>query len=250
MDNNKNRNTNDRYWIIGKHAVESALKNTKRIKDRLCITKEASLLLDLRDVQIKPEYMTRSEISKLSDNQNTHQGIALLVKFLEKNNLNTYLENNVNKKKLFIILDQITDPQNIGAIIRSASAFSASGIIALEKYSPNENSIMAKAAVGALEFLPIFKVANLTQTLKKLKQYNFWSIGLDSNAKQSLKQLSEKSDIFTENIALVMGNESKGLRELVKTNCDMTAKIDISSSMESLNVSAALAITLYEINRN
>ena len=107
---------------------------------------------------------------------------------------------------------------------------------------------MAKAAVGALEFLPIFKVANLTQTLNILKKNNFWSIGLEAKAKQNLKQLNAKTNIFSSNIAIVMGSESKGLRELVKNNCDMTAKIDISSSIESLNVSVALAITLYEIN--
>ena len=242
--------TNNKYWIIGRHAVESALKNSKRIKYRLCITKETLSLVDITHSQIKPEFMSRSEISKLTENLNTHQGIALLVKPLKKNNLNSYLEKNKNKNKILIILDQITDPQNIGAIIRSASAFSASGIISLEKNSPNENSVMAKAAVGALEFLPIFKVANLTQTLNILKKNNFWSIGLEAKAKQNLKQLNEKTNIFSANIAIVMGSESKGLRELVKSNCDMTAKIDISSPMESLNVSVALAITLYEINRN
>jgi 23S rRNA (guanosine2251-2'-O)-methyltransferase len=247
--NNRNKKNNQNYWIIGKHAVETALKNSKRIKYHLCATKENFTSLSLNDLQIKTDIMSRAEISKITDNQNTHQGIALLVKPLEANNLNSYLENNRENKKSFIILDQITDAQNIGAIIRSASAFSASGIIILDKNSPNENSIMAKAAVGTLEFMPLFKVTNLVQTLNKLKKYNFWNIGLDAQADQTLKQLCDKTKIFSENIGIVMGSEGKGLRELVRNNCDMTAKINIERSIESLNVSVALAITLYEINR-
>jgi 23S rRNA (guanosine2251-2'-O)-methyltransferase len=108
---------------------------------------------------------------------------------------------------------------------------------------------MAKAAVGTLEFMPLFKVTNLVQTLNKLKKYNFWTIGLEAKADQTLKELSDNTKIFSENIGIVMGSESKGLRELVKNNCDMTAKINIKRSIESLNVSVALAITLYEINR-
>ena len=247
--NNRNKSHNNNYWVVGKHAVESALRNSRRIKYHLCITKENITDLELNDLQIKTDIMSRSEISTITDNPNAHQGIALLVKPLETNNLNNFLESNKESQKTFIILDQITDSQNIGAIIRSASAFSASGIIILDKNSPNENAAMAKAAVGTLEFMPLFKVTNLVQTLNKLKKYNFWTIGLEAKADQTLKQLSENTEIFSENIGIVMGSEGKGLRELVKNNCDMTAKINIKRSIESLNVSVALAITLYEINR-
>ena len=247
--NNRNKKNNNSYWILGKHAVESALKNSKRMKYHLCITKENFASVELKNLELKTDIMSRSEISAITDNPNTHQGIALLVKPLETNNLNNYLESNKENQKTFIILDQITDAQNIGAIIRSASAFSVSGIITLDKNFPNENSTMAKAAVGTLEFMPVFKVTNLVQTLNKLKTYNFWTIGLEAKADQTLKQLSDNTKIFSENIGIVMGSESKGLRELVKNNCDMTAKINIKRSIESLNVSVALAITLYEINR-
>ena len=247
--NKSNKSNNNSYWIIGKHAVESALKNPRRVKYKLCITKENLASLEIDNLELKPDIMSRSEISIIAENANTHQGIALLVKPLETNNLNNYLENSKEVKKTFIILDQITDAQNIGAIIRSASAFSASGIIILDKNSPNENATMAKAAVGTLEFMPLFKVTNLVQTLNKLKKYNFWTIGLEAKAAQTLKELSDNTKLFSENIAIVMGSESKGLRELVKNNCDMTAKINIKRSIESLNVSVALAITLYEINR-
>ena len=247
--NNRNKNNNNSYWIVGKHAVESALKNPRRIKYHLCLTKENLASLEINNLELKTDIMSRADISTIADNPNTHQGIALLVKPLDTNNLNNYLESNKESKKTFIILDQITDAQNIGAIIRSASAFSASGIIILDKNSPNENATMAKAAVGTLEFMPLFKVTNLVQTLNKLKKYNFWTIGLEAKAAQTLKELSDNTKIFSENIGIVMGSESKGLRELVKNNCDMTAKINIKRSIESLNVSVALAITLYEINR-
>ena len=247
--NTRNKNSNQSYWIIGKHAVEAALKNSKRIKYHLCLTKENFTALSLNNLQIKTDIMSRSEISTITDNLNTHQGIALLVKPLEANNLNTYLEKNQENQSTFIILDQITDAQNIGAIIRSASAFSAAGIILLDKNSPNENSTMAKAAVGTLEIMPLFKVTNLVQTLNKLKKYNFWTVALDAKANQTLKQLSDSTKIFSENIGIVMGSEGKGIRELVKKNCDIITKINIEKSIESLNVSVALAITLYEINR-
>ena len=246
MVNNKINKFN--YWIIGRHAVEAALNNNKRVIYRLCITIENLKKIKLDNLKFKPEVMSRAEISKLTDN-NIHQGVALLVKPLENNYLNNYLNKDINKKAIFIILDQINDSQNIGAIIRSASAFSASGIIILEKNSPNENSIMAKAAVGALESIPLFKVTNISQTIKLLKKYNFWTVGLEAQAPQTLRKVKDTSKMLSENVAIVMGSESKGLRNLVKNNCDITAKIDIKRSIESLNVSAALAITLYEINR-
>jgi len=159
------------------------------------------------------------------------------------------LKNNMDLTQTFIILDQITDSQNIGAIIRSAAAFSVSGIIMLDKNSPNENSTLSKAAVGTLEKVPLFKVSNIVQAINLLKKYNFWTVGLEAKAIKTLKEISETSKIFSGNLALVMGSESKGIRKLIKNNCDITAKIEIKNSVESLNVSVALAISLYEINR-
>ena len=244
---NKSKTLN--YWIIGKHAVEGALNNPDRTKYRLCITAENYEKINIDNINIEPEIMSRTDISKLTNN-NIHQGLALLTKPLEKQNLNNYLNQNKNKKKIFIILDQINDSQNVGAIIRSATAFNASGIIILDKNSPNENSALSKAAAGTLEIMPLFKVSNLVQTIKLLKQNDFWTIGLEAKADQTLKEINETSQIFSENVAIVMGSESKGIRNLVKDNCDMTAKINIKNSIESLNVSVALAISLYEINRS
>jgi len=246
MVNNKVNKFN--YWIIGKHAVEAALNNPRREKYRLCITAENYEKFKLNNKKLKPEIMSRSEISKLTDN-NINQGIALLTKPLEKQNLNNFLKQNKNIKKIFVILDQINDSQNIGAIIRSASAFSSSGVIILDKHSPNENSALSKAAVGTLEKIPLFKVNNIVQTINLLKKNNFWTIGLEAQASKTLKEINESTKLFSENLAIIMGNEGKGLRNLVKDNCDITARINIKNSIESLNVSVALAISLYEINR-
>ena len=237
------------YWIIGKHAVNAALNNKRRAKYRLCITPENQEKININTLEFKPEIMSRAEISKLTEND-IHQGIALLTKPLEKKNLNSYLKQNIDIKKIFIILDQINDSQNIGAIIRSAAAFSVSGIIMLDKNSPNENSTLSKAAVGALEIMPIFKVNNLVQTIKLLKKNNFWTIGLEAQATKTLKEINESTKLLSDNVAIAMGSESKGLRNLVKDKCDITARINIKNSVESLNVSVALGISLYEMNRS
>ena len=242
-------NSSNTYWIAGKHAVKAALNNTQRIKLRLCITKE----IKLDDYNIKelfPEILKKEQISNLIGNSIPHQGIALQVKTLSQFNINEFLNNTKDNKDIIIILDKITDTQNIGAIIRSAQAFNASAIICQEKYSPKENTLIAKAAAGALEFIPIIYVKNISQVLKILNKNNYWSIGLDSNAENYLHQMSSKGDFFKNNIALVMGSEGKGLRDLVAKNCDVCCKIDIHPSIDSLNVSAALAIALYEVKRS
>ena len=213
------------------------------------MTPENNQKIKISNKTLKPEIMSRTEISKLTDND-IHQGIALLTKPLERQNLNNYLKQNINIKKTFIILDQINDSQNVGAIIRSAAAFSVTGIIMLDKNSPNENTSLSKAAVGTLEIMPIFKVNNIVQTIKLLKNNNFWAIGLEAQALKTLKEINENTKLFSENLAIVMGSESKGLRKLVKDTCDITARINIKNSVESLNVSAALAISLYEMNRS
>ncbi len=245
----KNKSNTLNYWIIGKHAVFAAINNPKRAKYRFCMTPENNQKIKISNKTLKPEIMSRTEISKLTDND-IHQGIALLTKPLERQNLNNYLKQNINIKKTFIILDQINDSQNVGAIIRSAAAFSVTGIIMLDKNSPNENTSLSKAAVGTLEIMPIFKVNNIVQTIKLLKNNNFWAIGLEAQALKTLKEINENTKLFSENLAIVMGSESKGLRKLVKDTCDITARINIKNSVESLNVSAALAISLYEMNRS
>ena len=239
------KNLNNSYWIVGKHPVEAAIKNTNREKLRLCITKKTQATHKIKNVI--PEIMPREKISSLIGSSINHQGIALLVKPLKNINLIKLIEKYKNKKNILIILDQITDTKNIGAIIRSAQAFSATAIVCQEINSPKENSLISKSAAGALEHIPIIYVKNISKTLQFLKENNFWSIGLDAKAKYSLKYITRKNKFFNNNIALVLGSEGKGIRKLVMKNCDMTCKINITNTLDSLNVSVALAIALYEI---
>ena len=162
---NKPKNFN--YWIIGKHAVKAALNNPNREKYRLCLTNENFEKINISKTKIKPEIMSRTNISMLTNNT-THQGIALLTRPLEKQNLNNYLNKNKNSKINFIILDKINDSQNIGAIVRTAAAFSSDGIIIMDKNSPYENSTLSKSAVGTLEQMPLFRVNNIVKTLNLL----------------------------------------------------------------------------------
>ena len=143
-----------------------------------------------------------------------------------------------------VILDQVTDPHNIGAIVRSAAAFSADAVILTEYNSPSENNTIVKCAAGACESVPLVKVTNLASCMKTLKKEGYWIIGLDGHTETELNQ-----SIFSDKIALVLGSEGTGMRKLTKDNCDYIAKIKISSNLESLNVSNAAAIALYEFSR-
>ena len=237
------------YWIVGKHAVKAALNNTQREKIRLCLAKD--IIFKHNNKNLKPEIISREQISKIVGSSVSHQGIALNVKPLIKRNIIEFLKKTKKNKNIIIILDQITDVQNIGAIMRSAQAFSASAIICQEKNSPRENTLLSRAAAGALEFIPLIYVKNIAQTIQLLKENDFWSIGLNGKSKHSLKDISKiNNSFFDSNIALVMGSEGKGIRNLVTNNCDICCKIDIKDTIDSLNVSVALAIALYEITRS
>ena len=225
------------------------MDNSKRKKSLLYVTKEAVKKLNIKGISFPIKYVSRSQIDKVVSKNSSHQGVALKVKLLEKVTLDKFLMYVRTYKSIVIILDQITDPQNIGAIIRSAKAFGATAIICLEKNTPRENTLMAKSSAGALESIQIIHVKNLVNTIKKLKEYNFWSIAMDNNSDLTLKELSKNSSLFSENLAIILGSEGKGIRPLVKNNCDISVRIDISSNINSLNVSATLAIVLYEINR-
>ena len=256
------RNESDkRYWIVGIHPVLAALNNPNRKKYHLYLTKEVkkkfspnimtNLLVSTNNLKITEcpsTYLARSQLDKLVGN-NFHQGIALLAYPLENTTLDSFLKLNFNKRSIVIILDQLTDPQNIGAIIRSAKAFSVSAIICLEKNTPKENTLITKSSAGAIEKIKIIYVKNLVNTIKKLKEFNYWSMAMDKDSKLTLNDFSKNTSLSNENLAIVLGNEGKGIRPLVKKNCDTSVRIDISKDTNSLNVSATLAIVLYAINQ-
>ena len=143
-----------------------------------------------------------------------------------------------------LILDQVTDPQNIGAIIRSCAAFETLGLVVQDKNSPLESGAMDKAAAGTIEFVPVARVTNLSRAIETLKDNGFWVMGMDGYADTTIDKINKSGKI-----AIVMGSEGKGMRRLVQENCDSSVKLPISSNVESLNVSTAAAIALYELSK-
>lgn len=236
---NKKLDSKNYYYIYGKHPVFSALNNPKRqIEDILC----TQMIFDANKklINSKPYKIVNNDVlSKLLENQ-THQGIAAKVKPIFSYNIEDI--NIKNPKCKIAILDQITDPQNIGAIIRSAAAFNIDAIILPLDNSPNENGTIAKAACGTLELIKIIKVTNLNSCINYLKKHGFWVIGLTGEADD---YFTDK--LISDKIALIFGSEDKGMRRLVQENCDHLAKIPISDKVESLNVSNAASIIFHSL---
>lgn len=228
----------DHYYLYGKHSVFAALNNPRRFIQTILCTKDIfnsnkALIFNHPYEIVTTDYLTRL----LGPNIN-HQNIAINVKTIFSDNIEDIDLTNPHCK--ITILDQVTDPQNIGAIIRSAASFGISAIILPADNAPNENAIIAKIASGTLELVQIIKVTNLKRSINYLKKHGFWIIGLDGNASQTLN-----SKIFFDKMAIILGSEDKGMRRLVKEACDHLGKIPISSKTESLNVSNAAAIAFY-----
>ena len=240
----KKANSNP-YYIWGHHAVISALKNKNRKIKKLYITEKNIPIIEKLD--IKNEHpltiLTLSEIDKLfANNSTTHQGFVLETLKLEKKSIEDSFNSN-----LIIALDQVTDPQNIGAIMRSAKVFGAKSIITTKKHSPGETGSLAKAASGALEFIDFIEVTNLSSTLTTLSKKGFLVIGLDELGESNLNEVKIDSN---QPKVLVMGSEGKGLRRLTKTKCDIMAFIEnkADDNFSTLNVSVSAAISLYQLS--
>lgn len=235
---------NNKIWLYGKHSCITALKNSNRKCNKLLMTKEFLKenphILSLKH-NINYDIVTANIIiNEISDKHATHQGIALLVNKLETPNIIDLINhNNKQKKRCFIILDQITDPHNIGAILRSAAAFAIEAVITTKDNAPAENSTLAKTASGAMEIVPYIKVTNLVKTIDLFQQHGFWSIGLSCDAQDDIERIS-----MPDKSLIIFGSEDKGLRELTKKKCDYLAKIKMSNHIDSLNVSNAAAIIL------
>jgi 23S rRNA (guanosine2251-2'-O)-methyltransferase len=246
MSYKKQNNAQD-LLIYGKHPVISALNNPNRKFKNLYTTKEIwqEIGSSFSEIEVKVHLMESYEIDmRLPDGVN-HQNIVLEVFPLKTLEIEDIIAETASKESsCLVILDQITDPHNIGAIIRSAAAFSADAIILTEHNSPSENQTIIKSAAGACESIPLVKVTNLASCMKTLQEEGYWIIGLDGHTEIELNH-----SIFSNKIVLVLGSEDKGMRKLTKKNCDYIAKIKISKNMESLNVSNAAAIALYEFSR-
>lgn len=226
-----------RFW--GRHAVLAALANPQRVVRRLWGTRDALIALDLPPV-LPVTYADVSDLGRLVPPDAPHQGLVAEVDPLEDIWLGDLLEVGANDRRPLIILDQVTDPHNVGAVLRSAAAFDALGLITQDRHSPPESGALARAASGALELVPWVRVVNLARALDEIAEAGFWRIGLTGHAAQTLDQV-----MGTARIALVLGSEGEGMRPNTEAHCDELAKLPISARVESLNISNAAAISLY-----
>lgn len=240
----KSRNSGAGYWLYGIHSCQAALANPDRRVQRIVTTRNAvEKLAGGLDAarHPKPETMDPAALERLLPPGAVHQGVAVCVEPLPELALEDVLETG----RPLVILDQVTDPHNVGAILRSAAAFGAGAVVVTAHHAPGETAILAKSASGALDLVPLVVAGNLAQAMEKLKKAGYWCIGLDGEAKQTIAEakLGPQS-------ALILGAEGKGLRRLTAENCDLLVRLPISARMESLNVSNAAAIALYEIYRS
>ncbi len=239
-------NKNQQLIIYGRHAVLSALKNPKRRIQKLLITAENKSEIEAISPSLPFSIIDKKDFNKILPEDAVHQGFALYCARLASYDIADLIEMAKDKKRCCIlILDQVTDPQNIGAIIRSCAAFDTLGLVVQDKNSPLESGAMDKAAAGTIEFVPIARVTNLSRAIETLKENGFWVMGMDGYADTTIDKINKDGKI-----AIVMGSEGKGMRRLVQENCDSSIKLPISSNVESLNVSTAAAITLYELSKD
>ncbi len=221
--------------MYGWHTVTAALRNPARRVRKLLATENAARRLSDEGFTMKPEVVRPSAIAERLLPDAVHQGL-----YLETDALPSPAIEDVPAKGIVLVLDQITDPHNVGAIFRSAAAFAATAIVTTQRHSPDATGALAKAASGALEMVPLVNVQNLARALTALKQSRFLVVGLDSSGEVDLAALPLRAPL-----ALVLGAEGKGLRQLTKETCDHVARIDLPGEIKSLNVSNAAALSLY-----
>lgn len=222
------------YFIYGVQPVLMALANPGRIIKNIYVADAASSFF-ANEREIKPQIKDKKFFMHLLGEVN-HQNIAAEVMPLEQINYSNFLK---QEQSTILILDQVTDPHNVGAVLRSAAAFGVDCIIMPRDNSPEESAVIAKTSVGALEVTPMIYVSNLVNFMKEAKAAGFWCYGMDGEAKSSIYQ--EK---FTAKSIIVMGSEGKGIRKLVRDTCDLLVKIPTSGKIQSLNISCAASIIL------
>jgi 23S rRNA (guanosine2251-2'-O)-methyltransferase len=230
-------------WLYGLHAVAAALANPARRLRHLMVTEEAQQTLAQRQPPpwpVPPEQVERGRLDHLLGRDIAHQGVALLADPLATPSLQHVLE----RPGPLLVLDQVSDPRNVGAILRSAAAFGVAAVITQDRNAPEETGSLAKAASGALETIPLLRAVNIARTLIALKAAGIWTVGLDTGG----VTLSGPS-LHERRVALVLGAEGEGLRRLTRETCDEIAGLRMPGKMESLNVSAAASVALYELTR-
>ena len=234
---NSGNSNRPRFW--GRHAVTAALANPERRVRKVWGTREALAALELPPV-LPITYADVADLARMVPSDAPHQGIVIEVDPLEEIWLGDLLEQGANDRRPLLVLDHVTDPHNVGAILRSAAAFDALGIVTQDRHAPPESGALAKAASGALETMPWVRVVNLARALDEMAEAGFWRIGLAGEAQMTLAEA-----LGPPRVALVLGAEGEGLRHNSEAHCDALARLPISARMESLNVSNAAAIALY-----
>ena len=225
-----------RFW--GRHAVAAVLDNPDRKVLRAWATREGAAFMNFpRDVPLTLADV--ADLGRLVPHDAPHQGVVIEAEPLEDVWLDEILQS-AAERSVLLVLDQVTDPHNVGAILRSAAAFGAAGIVTQDRHSPPEGGVVAKAASGALERVPWARVVNLARALEEIGEAGFWRIGLAGDAETSLAD-----SLGPKRVALVLGAEGPGLRHNTREHCDALARLPISDAVESLNVSNAAAVALY-----
>ena len=239
------------FLIAGKHAVTEALKNPERKVLNVFLTEDSKKNINrenqelnlLKDIKIF--YKTKKELDRLcSKEQISHQGLIAEIEHIEKVNLKEFIKKKENQKNVNLaVLEEVTDPRNIGAIIRSAASFNIDGIIVKERSFPSESKLLYKSASGCVEHINIFEVSNISSTLKYLKTKNFWVCGFDKNSDSDFT----KHDWKGKNV-LIFGSEGYGIKHQTSKNCDFLFRIDINNKVESLNISNSAAVVFHYLN--
>jgi 23S rRNA (guanosine2251-2'-O)-methyltransferase len=227
-------------WLYGRHPVLAALTNPERRVDRLLATKEVAERHTREFAGRTLEILSREALGQRLPAGAVHQGLAALVAPLEEAVLEDLLAR-CGDDALILALDQVTDPHNVGAILRTAAAFAAAGVIVTERHAPADTGVLAKAASGGLEIVPLLRAVNLARTLEELKEAGFWLYGLDERGDTPIGALDLKG-----RVCIVLGAEGEGLRRLTAEKCDRLVTIPTQAALAALNVSNAAAVASYE----
>ena len=239
------------FLIAGKHAVTEALKNPNRKVLNVLLTEDSKKKLNKDNnnlnllENVKLYYKTRRELDRLcSKEQISHQGLIAEIEHLEEINFKDYLKTIENKKyTTFVALEEVSDPRNMGSIIRSAASFNIDGLIIKERLFPSESKLLYKSASGSMEHINIFEVSNINTTLKYLKTKNFWICGFDKDGKKDFTEHNWEG-----NNVLLFGSEGYGLKYQTSKNSDFLFKITINKKIESLNISNSASVVFHHIN--
>ena len=230
----------DTHWLWGTHAVKAALANPRRRCRKLLVVGGDPALRSLAAAaKVSVETVDAGALSRALPREAVHQGVALLADPLEELDVQDAIGAAPAPRRL-VLLDQVTDPHNLGAVMRSAAAFGACGVIVQDRNSPPVTGVLAKAASGATEVVPLIRVVNLARTLEELGELGFLRLAFADEAAEAIETVDLKRDVV-----LALGAEGDGLRRLTRENCDIAVRLPTRPQMPSLNVSNAAAIALY-----